>query len=92
MDNLMEDLKVKVVQALKLKSVTPETLDPDAPIFGGGLGLDSIDALELVVMLEREYGIRIQDMEAGRQAFASLRALAAYIAEHRPPCPPPPPS
>ena len=90
--DLMEDLKIKFIQALKLKNVAKETLDPDASIFGGGLGLDSIDALELVVMLEREYGIRIQDMETGRDAFASLRSLATYIAEHRAPCNPTPPS
>lgn len=92
MTDLLEELKHKTIQALKLKSITPEALDPDAPIFGGGLGLDSIDALELVVMLEREYGIRIQDMEEGRQAFASLRALSDYIVMHKKTCQHPPQS
>ncbi|NLE67482.1 MAG: acyl carrier protein [Lentisphaerae bacterium] len=83
MNDLMEELKQHIIQALKLKTVKPENIDPDAPLFGGGLGLDSIDALELVVMLERHYGIKIEEMEAARAAFASLRAMARFVTEKR---------
>lgn len=83
MDDLIAELKQYIIQALKLKTVKPENIDPDAPLFGSGLGLDSIDALELVVMLERHYGIKIEEMEAARAAFASVRAMAKFVTEKR---------
>jgi len=86
MPDLIAELAGKIIETLKLKNVNPESMDPDAPLFGEGLGLDSIDALELVVMLEREYGIRIQDMEVGKKAFASLRAMSEFITQNRPQC------
>jgi acyl carrier protein len=73
------DLKAKIIESLKLQDITPENIDDDAPLFGTGLGLDSIDALELVVMLEKNYGIVIKDIEEGRPAFRSVRALAEFI-------------
>ena len=73
------DLKTKIIESLKLQDITPEQIDDDGPLFGGGLGLDSIDALELVVMLEKNYGIVIKDIEEGRPAFKSVRTLAAFI-------------
>jgi acyl carrier protein len=78
------ELKSKIIEALKLQDVTPEQIDDDAPLFGTGLGLDSIDALELVVLLEKEYGIVIKDIEEGRPAFRSVRTLADFIEAKRP--------
>ena len=79
------ELKTRIIESLKLQDVTPEQIDDDAPLFGGGLGLDSIDALELVVMLEKNYGIVIKDIEEGRPAFKSVRTLAAFIETRRSP-------
>ncbi len=87
-DALIAELSERIVSTLGLEDVEPAGVDPDAPLFGGpevtsGLGLDSIDALELVVMVEKHYGIRLQDMETSRQAFASVRALARFVTERR---------
>jgi acyl carrier protein len=79
-----EELKAKIIESLNLQDVTPEQIGNDAPLFGaGGLELDSIDALELVVMLEKNYGIVIKDMEEGRPAFKSPNTLAAFINARR---------
>lgn len=78
------ELKTKIIESLKLQDITPDQIDDDAPLFGEGLGLDSIDALELVVMLEKNYGIVIKDIEEGRPAFRSVRTLAAFIEARRP--------
>jgi acyl carrier protein len=83
MDVLSNELKTNIIESLKLQDVTPDQIDNDAPLFGAGLGLDSIDALELVVMLEKHYGIVIKDIEEGRPAFQSVRALAAFIQAKR---------
>lgn len=72
-------IKQLLVDALHLEGVAPSSIADDAPLFGEGLGLDSVDALELVVALEKEFGIRIQSHEIGKEAFASVSALAAYI-------------
>lgn len=77
------ELKTQIIESLKLQDITPEQIEDDAPLFGGGLGLDSIDALELVVMLEKNYGIVIKDIEEGRPAFKSVRTLAAFIEARR---------
>ena len=84
MESLAKDLKVRIIESLRLEHVTPEEIDDDAPLFGAGLGLDSIDALELVAMLENSYGIVIKDLEEGRPAFQSVRVLAAFIEAKRP--------
>jgi acyl carrier protein len=73
------ELKKKIIESLRLQDVTPEQIEDEAPLFGTGLGLDSIDALELVVMLEKNYGIVIKDIEEGRPAFRSVRTLAEFI-------------
>ena len=78
------ELKSKIIESLNLQEVAPDQIDDDAPLFGTGLGLDSIDALELVVMLEKNYGIVIKDIEEGRPAFRSVRALADFINARRP--------
>jgi acyl carrier protein len=79
MDEMVADLKNRIIETLKLQDVTSEQIEDNAPLFGNGLGLDSIDALELVVMLEKYYGIVVKDIEEGRPAFASVRALAEFI-------------
>ncbi len=83
MEDALRTLAAQVIEGLALEDLRPEDIDPDAPLFGGGLGLDSIDALELAVIVERAYGVRIEDAELGRTAFASLRALHAHIAAKR---------
>jgi acyl carrier protein len=82
-ETLIEDLKALIVKSLKLEDVLPSDIDPAAPLFGSGLGLDSIDALELVVALEKTYGIRIPDEDVGKEAFASLSALAGYVIKNK---------
>ena len=80
---LKQELKVLIVEDLSLEDITPEELEDDAPLFGEGLGLDSLDAVELVVLLQRHFGIQIKDLEAGRKIFENLDTLAVYISEHR---------
>ena len=82
-DSLVEELKNLIIRRLKLEDVKPEDIDPAQPLFGSGLGLDSIDALELVVAIEKTYGIRIPDEDVGKEAFASINALADYIIRHK---------
>jgi len=77
------ELKTRIIEALNLQDTTPEQIDDDAPLFGTGLGLDSIDALELVVMLEKHYSIIIKGIEEGGPAFRSVRALADFIGARR---------
>jgi len=83
MDNLKKDLKEMLVRDLKLQDINPEEIGDDDPLFEQGLGLDSLDAVELVVLINKHYDIQIQDMEEGRVAFASINALANYISERR---------
>ena len=80
---LVEELKALIIKNLKLDDITPVDIDAAAPLFGGGLGLDSIDALELVVGLEKTYGIRIPDEDVGKEAFASVNALADYVLRNK---------
>jgi len=82
-ETLIEELKALIIKSLKLEDVLPSDIDPAAPLFGSGLGLDSIDALELVVALEKTYGIRIPDEDVGKEAFASLSALAGYVIKNK---------
>jgi acyl carrier protein len=72
-------IKKLIVESLHLEGVRPESIDDDAPLFGEGLGLDSVDALELVVAVEREFGIRIKSNEIGREAFTSVASLARFV-------------
>ncbi len=74
-----EKLKKILVEELGIEELTPADIDDDAPLFGEGLGLDSLDAVELVVIVQKHYGVEIKDMEEARAAFRSVRALAAYI-------------
>jgi acyl carrier protein len=83
MKELIDELKVKIVNTLGLLDITPEEIGDDAPLFQDGLGLDSVDILELVVLLETDYGIRIDTREQGEQVFINLTTMAEYIASHR---------
>ncbi len=80
-------LKQHLVSHLGLRDITPEQIQDDAPLFGEGLGLDSFDAVEIAVILQRHFGIQIKDMEIGRQVFQSVTTLARYIRENRPATP-----
>jgi acyl carrier protein len=83
MDELIEKLKVQIIEQLNLEDVEPEDIDPEEPLFGDGLGLDSIDALELIVLLEKEYGIKIENPKDGQKIFYSVRSLARYITDRQ---------
>ena len=78
-EELITDVKKLIIERLKLEEITIEDIDTDAPLFGEGLGLDSIDALELVIGLEKEYGASIPDAEVGKKVFQSVRTIAQYI-------------
>jgi acyl carrier protein len=81
-DTLVDDLKAKLVKTLGLP-MSPGEIDPDAPMLGAGLGIDSIDALEIVVLVEKDYGVRIENRVEGTEAFASVRTLAEFIRKRR---------
>jgi acyl carrier protein len=81
---LKAEIKALLVQALKLEDLTPEEIADEAPLFGEGLGLDSIDALELAVALERRFQIAIPDQAVGKRAFANVETLACFVEEHLP--------
>lgn len=76
-------LKKQIVEFLNLMQVKPEDIKDDEPLFGEGLGLDSIDSIELIVLLGREYGINIQDPKEGRKILVDINTMVAYIEEHR---------
>lgn len=80
----MADLKRQIVAQLNLKDVKPEDIGDDQPLFVEGLGLDSIDALELIVLLQQEYKIKLASAEEGQSVFRSVRTMAQYITEHQP--------
>lgn len=83
MEELVLTLKQQIIEALNLEDVKSEDIDNDAPLFGEGLGLDSIDALELIVLLEKNYGIKLSDPAQGKAIFKSINTMAEYIAAHR---------
>ena len=84
MENLINELKLKVIDALNLEGMTPADIEDDAPLFGDeGLGLDSIDVLELIVLLEKNYGIRLATPAEGKEVFKSMAVMAAYVAQNR---------
>lgn len=83
MDELILKLKKEIIEVLNLEDVSPEDIRDDAPLFGEGLGLDSIDALELIVLMEKNYGVKLKDPSQGRELFRSIRVMAAYIQENR---------
>ncbi len=83
MEELLQELKKKIVEELELKDITPDDLADDTPFFDGGLGLDSVDLMVLVALVDRDYGVEIFTREVGEKVFITLSTLAAYIAKHR---------
>ncbi len=84
MNELINELKLKLIEALNLEGMTPDDIPNDAPLFGeGGLGLDSIDVLELIVLLEKNYGIRLATPQEGKNVFKSVAVMADYVAANR---------
>ena len=82
-EELKQQLKKQIVEFLNLTSVKPYEIDDHEPLFGEGLGLDSIDSLELIVLLSREYGVNIQDPKEGRKILVNVSTMAAYVQKHR---------
>ncbi len=83
MEQLIHELKEQIIKALNLDDITPDDIDQDAPLFGTGLGLDSIDALELIVLLEKRYGIKLASPAEGKVIFKSVATIADYVAKNR---------
>lgn len=83
MEELIIELKEKIIEALNLEEMTPEEIEDDAPLFGEGLGLDSIDALELIVLLEKNYGIKLANPAEGKAIFKSVATIADYVDKNR---------
>lgn len=83
MEELIEELKKQIIEVLNLEDVQPEDIDNEASLFGEGLGLDSIDALELIVMMEKNYGIKLKDSSVGKEIFKSIQTMAAFIDANR---------
>lgn len=83
MEDLKRTLKQQIIESLNLQGMKPEDIDDNAPLFGEGLGLDSIDSLELMVLLERNYGIKIEDAREGRKVLGSVQSMAEYIQQHQ---------
>lgn len=80
---LIEQLKQQIIEQFKLEDIQPEDIDPDAPLFDSNLDLDSIDALGLIVLLDREYNIKIKNKEEGYEVFHTLSALATFIEDYK---------
>jgi acyl carrier protein len=76
-----EQLKKIIIEELNLEDISPDEIEDDAPLFGEGLGLDSLDAVEIVVLLEKHFGVDVKSLDEGREAFSSINALTAYIEE-----------
>lgn len=83
MEALKQELKERIVNVLNLEDITPADIQDNDALFGDGLGLDSIDALELIVLLDKEYGIKLSDPKQGKEIFQSINTMAQYIAENR---------
>jgi len=83
MEALKQELKEKIIDVLNLEDINLEDIKDNDPLFGDGLGLDSIDALELIVMLDKDYGIKLVDPKEGKTIFQSIETMAAYIKENR---------
>jgi acyl carrier protein len=83
MEELIKNLKVDIIEQLNMQDIKPEDMDAEKPLFVEEMGLDSIDALELIVLLQKKYGIKFIDKEEGRNVFYSIKTMADYITKHR---------
>jgi acyl carrier protein len=83
MDTLKQELKVKIIEVLNLEDIQPKDIQDDDALFGDGLGLDSIDALELIVLLDKDYGIKLADPKEGKTVFKSINTMAEFIQQKR---------
>lgn len=83
MEELKEKLKLQLIEQLNLEDVEPDEIESSEPLFGDGLGLDSIDALEIIVLLEKEYGIKVEDPKKGKEIFESIDTLAEFISKNQ---------
>lgn len=83
MEELIKELKEEIIKALNLEEMTPEDIDEHEALFGDGLGLDSIDALELIVLLEKKYGIKLDNPAEGKNIFTNVVAIADYVSKNR---------
>lgn len=83
MEQLIQTLKEQLIEALNLEETTPEDIGDDMPLFGDGLGLDSIDALEIIILLEKKYGVKLENSADARPIFYSVRTLAEHIEKNR---------
>jgi acyl carrier protein len=83
MEQLITKLKTEIIEVLNLSELTPESIDEDAPLFVEGLGLDSIDALELIVLLEKKYGLKLGTAEEGKKVLRSVRSMAEFITDNK---------
>ena len=83
MQELKEELKSRIIEVLNLEDMTAVDINDDDSLFGDGLGLDSIDALELIVLLDKEYGIKLSDPKLGKSIFESINTMAAFISDNR---------
>lgn len=83
MEALKQELKERIIEVLNLEDITPTDIQDNDPLFGDGLGLDSIDALELIVLLDKEYGIKLADPKQGKEIFQSIETMAQYVATNR---------
>ncbi len=79
MKDLILELKGKIINDLGLEDITPDEIEDDAPLFGEGLGLDSLDALEIIIMLEEDYSLRLDDAEKAREILSSINSLESFI-------------
>lgn len=82
-EELTQQLRQELIKQLNLEDMLPENFDDNTPLFGEGLGLDSIDSLELVVLMDRNYGLKLKDPKEGRHVFHSIRTMAEYIHANR---------
>ncbi len=83
MEALKQELKEKIIEVLNLEDINVADVNDNDALFGDGLGLDSIDALELIVMLDKDYGIKLVDPKEGKNIFKSIKTMADYIAANR---------
>jgi acyl carrier protein len=83
MEELIEKLKLEIIEALNLEDIEPDDIEANEPLFNDGLGLDSIDALELIVLLDKTYGLKLEDASKGKEVFYSVENMAKYITDNQ---------